>query len=267
MDRTRAFIAAGGRRSRDAPKRPGGRSLSAKKNPADWTPGERAVFASLGTPAKIQRFLNRLAYDPAPGTASPRRVLRERKANCFEGAMFAAAAFRFHGRPPLLVDMRSWNDDDHVLAVFRQNGAWGCVAKSNYTVLRSREPVYRTIRELMMSYFDVYFNPIGQKTLRQYSVPFDLRRFDDKNWMTTSDDVSWVGDALDRARHYKVMTRAQVRNLRRVDPVLVKAGLLGANPSGLFKPKSFPKPSSGSTPRPGGHAFLRSTAIRSPSAG
>jgi len=228
---------SGGRRSGNAPKRPGRRSLAAKNGRGVWTPGERAVFASLDTPEKIQRFLNRLAYDPAPGTASPRRVLQERKANCFEGAMFAAAAFRFHDRPPLLVDMRSWNDDDHVLAVFKHNGAWGCVAKSNYTVLRFREPVYRTIRELMMSYFDVFFNPIGQKSLRQYSVPFDLRRFDDKNWMTTPDDVSWIGDALDRARHYRVMTPAQVRNLRRADPALVKAGLLGAKRSGLFKPK------------------------------
>lgn len=226
-----------GKRIGDAPKKRRERSLRMKIDRGDWTRGERAVFASLGTPEKIQRFLNRLAYDPAAGTASPRRVLRERKANCFEGALLAAAAFRFHGRPPLLVDMRSWNDDDHVLAVFRHNGAWGCVAKSNYTVLRFREPVYRTIRELMMSYFDVFFNPIGQKTLRQYSVPFDLRQFDDKNWMTTPDDVSWIGDALDRARHYRVMTPAQLRDLHLTDPTLVKAGLLGANPSGLFKPK------------------------------
>ncbi|MHB8053717.1 MAG: hypothetical protein ACYDH3_00480 [Candidatus Aminicenantales bacterium] len=211
--------------------------MTAKRRKAAWTPAERAVLKKLGTPEKVQAFLNRLAYDPAPGTASPRRVFRERKANCFEGAMFGAAALRFHGRPPLLVDMRSWNDDDHVLAVFRQNGAWGCVAKSNYTVLRFREPVYRTIRELMMSYFDVFFNPIGQKTLRQYSVPFNLSRFDNRDWMTTEDDVSWIGDALDRARHYDVMSRAQVRALRLTDPVLVKAGLLGSDPAGLFKPK------------------------------
>jgi hypothetical protein len=202
-----------------------------------WTASERAVFDPLRTPEKIQLFLNHLAYDPAPGTASPRRVLRERKANCFEGAMLAAAIFRFHGRRPLLVDMRSWNDDDHVLAVFRENDSWGCVAKSNYTVLRFREPVYRSIRELMMSFFDVFFNPIGQKTLRQYSVPFDLSRFDERNWMTTEEDISWIGDALDRARHYRVMTPAQVKGLRLADPALVKAGLMGSDPAGLFKPK------------------------------
>jgi hypothetical protein len=194
-------------------------------------------LARLDTPTRIQNYLNFMAYDPEPGTASPRRVMREKKANCFEGALFAAAAFRFHGRRPLLVDMRSWNDDDHVLAVFQKNGAWGCVAKSNFTVLRFREPVYRTIRELMMSYFDVYFNALGQKTLRAYSVPFDLSRFDTIGWMTTEEDISDIGDALDRARHYKVLTPAQMRSLQITDPVLVKAGLLGADPSGLYAPK------------------------------
>jgi len=194
-------------------------------------------LSRLDAPIKIQQFLNEMAYDPIPGTASPRVVLRERKANCFEGALFAAAALRTIGHPPLLVDMRSHNDDDHVLAVFHRNGAWGCVAKSNFTVLRFREPVYRTIRELMMSYFDVYFNAIGEKTLRAYSVPFDLARFDRENWMTTEEDISHIGDALDRARHYKVMTPAQVRDLHIVDPALVKAGLMGANAAGLFKPK------------------------------
>ena len=202
-----------------------------------WTPAERAVLARMDTPFKVQGWLNSIAYDPAPGTASPRRVMRERKANCFEGALFAAAAFRFHGRPPLVVDMRSWNDDDHVLAVFRQNGAWGCVAKSNYTVLRFREPVYRSIRELMMSFFDVYFNPIGQKTLRAYSVPYDVSRFDGMSWMTTEEDISDVGDALDKARHYKVLTPAQIRSLQITEPTLVKAGLLGADAAGLYVPE------------------------------
>ena len=203
-----------------------------------WTGAEKAVLATLDAPIKIQQFLNRMAYDPVPGTASPRQVMRERKANCFEGALFASAALRHIGHPPLLVDICSHNDDDHVLAVFRRNGAWGCVAKSNFTVLRFREPVYRSIRELMMSYFDVYFNSIGEKTLRAYSVPFDLTRFDKDDWMTTEEDVSYIGDALDQARHYKVMTPAMVRDLQLTDPDLVKAGLIGANTAGLFKPKT-----------------------------
>jgi hypothetical protein len=208
-----------------------------KPGPAVWTAAEGAALAKLETPAKIQNWLNAIAYDPAPGTASPRRVLREGKANCFEGALFAGAALRFHSRPPLLVDMRSHNDDDHVLAVFKHNGAWGCVAKSNFTVLRFREPVYRTIRELMASYFDVFFNAIGEKTLREYSVPFNLAKFDARNWMTTEEDISWIGDELDLARHTRFMTPAQIRDLHLTDPTLVKAGLLGADPKGLFSPK------------------------------
>ena len=211
--------------------------MSGVTGPMLWTKGELALFKKLNTPIKIQHYLNKLAYDPEPGTASPRFVMKEKKANCFEGALFAAAALRRIGHPPLLVDMRAVNDDDHVLAVFCQNGAWGCVAKSNYTVLRFREPVYRTIRELMMSYFDVFYNPIGEKSLREYSGPFDLRRFDKDEWMTTDRDVSFIGDALDRARHYKVVTNRQIRNLERADKDLVKAGLLGANTVGLYKPK------------------------------
>jgi hypothetical protein len=205
--------------------------------PSPWNSREVALLKKLEAPIKIQNWLNGIAYDPEPGTASPRRVMRERKANCFEGALFAAAALRFHGHRPLLVDMRSWNDDDHVLAVFRRNGAWGCIAKSNFTVLRFREPVYRSIRELMMSFFDVYFNSIGEKTLRAYSVPFDLSRFDPIGWMTTEEDVSDLGDALDMARHYPVMTKAQIRDLHLTDSTLVQAGLMGAKVDGLFRPK------------------------------
>jgi len=202
-----------------------------------WTAAEKALFRRQDAPLKIQDWLNTIRYDPEPGTRSPRWVIKERKANCFEGAIFAAAALRGLGDPPLLVDMRSHNDDDHVLAVFRRNGAWGCIAKSNFTVLRFREPVYRTIRELMLSFFDVYFNAIGEKTLRDYSVPFDLSRFDGTSWMTTDEDISDIGDALDAARHYPVLTRTQIRALTLTDPALVRAGLIGADPKGLFKPK------------------------------
>ncbi len=168
-------------------------------------------------------------------------MIRERKANCFEGALFAAAALRFLGAPPLVVDLRSSeDDDDHVIAVFRRAGAWGAVAKSNYTTLRFREPVFRSIRELVMSYFEVYFNPWGRKTLREYSRPFDLSRFDRSRWMTTDEDLEDIGDALDRSPHVRVMTPAMVRRLEPADPALVKAGLMGAKKEGLFKPPSGP---------------------------
>jgi hypothetical protein len=202
-----------------------------------WNKTELAFLRKLDRPIKIQRWLNRIAYDPEYATSSPCLVMRDRKANCFEGALFAAAALRELGHRPLLVDIRSWNDDDHVIAVFRERGHWGAVAKSNFTVLRFREPVYRSVRELVMSYFDVYFNAIGQKTMRSYSRPLDLTRFDRRGWATTDEDLGYIGDALDDAPHFGVLAPAMVRALNPADPDLVRAGLLGSKRSGLFRPK------------------------------
>ena len=202
-----------------------------------WNRSERHLLKKLDRPIKIQRWLNRIAYDPEYATSSPRLVMRDRKANCFEGALFAAAALRELGHRPLLVDIRSWNDDDHVIAVFREREHLGALAKSNFTVLRFREPVYRSVRELVMSYFDVYFNAIGQKTMRSYSRPLDLTRFDRREWTTTEEDLGYIGDALDEAPHTKVLTPAMTRALNPADPDLVRAGLLGSKPAGLFKPK------------------------------
>ncbi len=143
--------------------------------PYALTTAELAVFRRLNTPEKIQRFLDRdLAYNKEPGgptCRSPRRVLRDRTAHCMEGALFGAAALRMIGHPPLLLDLEAVRDDDHVLAVFRSRGHWGAVAKSNYSGLRYREPVYRTLRELVMSYFEHYYNLKKEKTLRRYSRP------------------------------------------------------------------------------------------------
>lgn len=202
-----------------------------------WIKAELALFKKLDSPIKIQRYLNKIAYDPEYATSSPRWVMKEKKANCFEGALFAAAALRRLGHTPRLVDIRSWNDDDHVIAVFRERGRWGAVAKSNFTVIRFREPVYRSVRELVMSYFDVYFNAIGQKTMRSYSRPLELTQFDERDWQTTDEDLGYIGDKLDAMAHIRVLTPAMVRALNLADPDLVKAGLQGARKSGLFKPK------------------------------
>ncbi len=202
-----------------------------------WNKAELALFRKLDRPIAVQRWLNRIAYDPEYATSSPRLVIRDRKANCFEGALFAAAALRELGHRALLVDIRSWNDDDHVIAVFKERGHWGAVAKSNFTVLRFREPVYRSIRELVISYFDVYFNAIGQKTMRSFSRPLDLARFDRRGWTTTDGDLGYIGDSLDDAPHHRVLTPAMVRALNPADPDLVRAGLLGAKKRGLFRPK------------------------------
>ena len=202
-----------------------------------WTNTELRLLRRLDTPMKVQLYLNGLGYDAVPGTASPRRVMRERKANCFEGALLAAAALREQSRPPLVMDMRAENDDDHVIAVFREGGRWGAVAKSNFTGIRFREPVYKTIRELVMSYFDFFFNSLGEKTLREYSRPMSLRRFDRDDWMTTEGDISDIGDVLDAMKHYKILTPGQVRRLEPVDKDVFRAGLLVAKKSGLYKAK------------------------------
>ena len=195
-----------------------------------FTPAERAVFRRLNTPAKIQRFLDDLAYNKEPDgntCRSPRRVLRDRTAHCMEGALFGAAALRLLGHPPLLLDLEAVRDDDHVLAIFRQQGLWGAVAKSNYSGLRYREPVYRTLRELAMSYFEHYYNLKREKTLRRYSRPVNLERFDAIDWMTTEEDVWPVPDYLCDVSHTALLTPAVIRSLSRVDDRLFAAGLVG----------------------------------------
>ncbi len=159
---------------------------------------------------------------------SPRRVIRDRTAHCLEGALLAAAAFRFHGEPPLLVDLSAVRDQDHVLAVFKRARHWGAVATSKFSGLRFREPVYRTLRELVMSYFELYYNPAGEKTLRGYTRPIDLRRFDSIGWMTAEQDLWPVAHYLEVAPHQSLITPAMARRLQKVDPRLQAAGLLGA---------------------------------------
>lgn len=145
-----------------------------------------------------------------------------------EGALIAAAALRWLGHEPLLLDLEAVRDDDHVLALFRANGCWGAIAKSNYSGLRFREPVYRTLRELAMSYFEHYFNLRGEKTLRRYSRPVRLRRFDRIRWMTTEEEVWAIPEHLLAIPHIPLITPAQQRALSRVDDRLYAAGLLGS---------------------------------------
>ena len=200
--------------------------------PSDaFNAAERAVFRGLRTPQKIQRFLDfELAYNKEPGGPtcySPRRVLRERTAHCMEGAMFGAAALGRLGHPPLLLDLEAVRDDDHVLAIFRVRGHWGAVAKSNYSGLRYREPVYRTLRELVMSYFEHYYNLQKEKTLRGYSRPVNLTRFDSIGWMTAEEDPWAVPEYLCTIAHTPVLTPRLVARLGRVDDRLFAAGLVG----------------------------------------
>ncbi len=202
----------------------------------EWTKDEIKFLRKLSDPDKIQQFLDSIDYNPNYECRSPRWVIRKRSAHCFEGALFAAAALNFIGYKPLLVDMKSFNDDDHVIAVFREAGHWGAVAKSNFTSLRYREPVYRSLRELIMSYFDFYFNINGDKSLRSYSRPLDLTEFRKKHWETTDDDLEYIGDKLEKLHHYDLLTKKMIRNLKVASPTMLKAGLLGSNADGLYKP-------------------------------
>jgi hypothetical protein len=203
----------------------------------NWTEEEKDFFKTLDDPGKIQDFLDSIDYNPEYECRSPRWVIRKRSAHCFEGALFSAAALRFMGYQPLIVDMKAYNDDDHVIAVFRENGYWGAVAKSNFTSLRFREPVYRSIRELVMSYFDFYFNIYGDKSLRSFSRPLDLSIYDKRSWMTTDEDLEYIGDKLESMHHFPVITESMIRNLRKASDSMLKAGLLGSNEAGLFKPE------------------------------
>src|SRR5437667_3317562 len=182
---------------------------------------ELGVLGRLTTPERIQRFLDEdIGYNKEKGGAtcrSTRRVLRDRVAHCLEGALFGAAALSVQGWEPLLLDLEAVRDDDHVLAIFRQRGCWGAIAKSNYAGLRFREPVYRTLRELVMSYFEHYFNPAGEKTLRAYSRPVNLRQFDRFDWMTSEEDVWAVPNHLCDIPHTPLITRAMEQCLAKMD--------------------------------------------------
>jgi hypothetical protein len=183
----------------------------------------------------IQGFLDEIPYNDEITCRSPRRVLRDGKAHCMEGALLAAAALGHLGFPPTLLDMGAVRDDDHVLAVFKHHGGFGAVAKSNYSGLRYRPPVFRTLRELVMSYFNDYFNPAGERTLRTYSRPLVLTERLYAGWRTADEDLDPIGDLLNLQRHYRLMTPRQEKDLPPVDRRLLDAGLLGSNPAGLYK--------------------------------
>ncbi|MBI3521989.1 MAG: hypothetical protein HY071_02670 [Chloroflexi bacterium] len=187
----------------------------------------------LRTPEKVQAYLDGLAYNLEPDgdtVRSPRRVMRDRTAHCAEGAIFAAAAFRHHGRPPLVIDLEAVRDDDHVIAPYKEAGLWGAVATSKFAGLRYRAPVYRTVRELVMSYFEDYYNWDGERTLRAYSRPLSLARFDGIGWTTAEDELWPVVEFLARARHTTLVPSSVARRLARLDRRSYDSGLVGAPP-------------------------------------
>lgn len=185
------------------------------------------TLRALKTPAQIQKFIDAIEYQYADTAGSPARVLRERKGHCLEGALVAAAALRVNGHPPLLMDLESVRDDDHVVALYRERGLWGGIAKSNFAGLRFRAPVYRTLRELALSYFESYYNLRGERTLRSYSAPINLKRVDGLHWMTAEQDVWCVTDLLIAAKHYPLFPHKVARALPRLDRRSFEAGMYG----------------------------------------
>jgi len=188
---------------------------------------ELRALRALKTPAGIQRFVDDLPYNLSYTARSPRKVLHDRTASCLEGGIFAAAALRVLGFPPLIFDLEAEQDTDHVVAIFKVRENWGAVAKSNFTGCRYREPVYRSLRELAMSYFNVYFNLRWERTLRRYSRPVNLARFDHLNWMTTQKPIWFIAEHLCDIPHTSLLTTTMEKKLTRVDPRTIKAEMVG----------------------------------------
>lgn len=199
---------------------------------------ERKILDGLNTPFRIQAFLDTVHYSEDEFYRCPMRVLRDRKAHCFDGGLFATMALRRLGHPPLILELiPNGRDDDHILALFKLNGHWGAVAQSNFTGLRFREPVYRSLRELVMSYFEDYFNAAGEKTLAAYRGPINLRVFDRLDWMSRDAGLESLASAMDRYRILPVLSKEMSANLSPVDDLSLRAGMLGTNQAGLFKIK------------------------------
>jgi len=205
----------------------------AKREELGLAQAEFAALRRLDTPQKIQAFLHELSqnWEVDGETCRPvAEVLRTRRAHCIEGAMLAAAAFWIHGEPPLLLDMRAEQDFDHVVALFRRNGCWGAISKTNGIGLRWRDPVYRTLRELAMSYFHEYYNRRSHKTLREYSLPYDLRRLDPAIWASGTQHAWRVCEALDELRHFRLVDRRLLKAVVRRDPFERRVGGLAQYP-------------------------------------
>jgi hypothetical protein len=199
-----------------------------------WTANERRILAGLQTPAHIQSFLDELPYDEKGGSASPRAVMRSGRAQCYSGVLFACAALRELGHAPRLMWIDAVTDDGHCLALYQHGDMWGSIAKSNYTTLRSREPIYPYLA-LGLSYFEGYFNQYGKRTMRAFTVPVELERFEPRGWRFREGELPYIDRAIDTAPRAWVLPRSSVRKISSVGAQLRKAGLLGAIPQGLWR--------------------------------
>ncbi len=201
--------------------------MDSKNSPQfGFAPSGWRKLRSFKTPVGIQKFLDELPYNLTYTARSPRKVLEDRTASCLEGGIFGAAALRVLGFPPLIFDLEAEQDTDHVVAIFKIRGHWGAVAKSNFTGCRYREPVYRSLRELAISYFNIYFNLRGERTLRRYSRPVNLARFDHLHWMTTDKPVWFIAEHLCDIPHVRLLKSTIEKNLTRVDARTIKGEMV-----------------------------------------
>ncbi len=204
------------------------------KTKYSWTADELRILRTLSSPYKIQEFLNSVAYSTESHYRSPRTVVRDRRAHCFDGAVFAAAMLGRLGYKPQIVDMQAVRDDDHVIAIFKKNGRIGSIAKSNFVGLRYREPIYKNMRELVMSYFPSFYNMDKEYSLRKFSVPLSLEKY--KNYQFDDAVMEVIGLKLSYIPVTKLMTPAMIRSLQTVDDRTFNAGMLGADPKGIYYP-------------------------------
>jgi hypothetical protein len=200
-------------------------------------PAERDLFRALDSPARIQAYLDSIPYSPDPFYRCPRRVLRDRRAHCFDGALFAAAALRQLGFPPLVLDLYAERDDDHMLALWQRDGYWGALAKSNFAGLRFREAIYESLRELTMSYFEDFYNVEREKTLRGFALPLDLGELDALGWMERDDGLEELARRLDELDRTPLLTPKMIAGLSALDARSYRSGMLGTDAAGLYRPR------------------------------
>jgi hypothetical protein len=185
---------------------------------------EMNILKKLNSPAKIQDFINKLKTnfeEKGETCMSPRRVLREKKAHCIEAAFLAHLAFKINNMDSWVVDLKG-NDWDHVICIFKKEG-FGCISKSNHAAHRYREPIYRDVRELVMSMFHEYIDDNGNKTLREFSEMVDLSVFGEE-WVTDEKELWWLNDALEGLKHFPILSKEQENNLRKADKIEIEAG-------------------------------------------
>lgn len=190
---------------------------------------EKELLQKLNTPALVQDFLNTLRFnfeEKGETLSSPLFVIRRKSAHCFEGAILGAYILSLHKHKPLILHLeteKKEKDFDHVIALFKENGLWGALSKTNHAVLRYREPIYKNIRELVLSYFHEYFLDNGVKTLRRYSTPLDLNIFED-GWEKEDGDLWGIDEELDKVKHYDIAHKKTFESLRKADKIEIKIG-------------------------------------------